>query len=230
MENLVIIKNGQAVTDSLTVAEVFGKRHDSVMRDIRNQIEKLVEANELEFTLHNFVEREYQTGRNNSYIKFDLTEDAFALVVMAYTTPEAMKFKVKFLQEFKRIKEQLQNQPRVLSDREQLSAVMKLSYMQEEDIKGIKEEVKNLKYDFNNRLTVDFGQQRALENAKKNRVYYLWETAVINTEVHDTRHKVFAAIGRDLKNAFAVNSYRDIRQKDFEEAIQYIKSWRPRIV
>ncbi len=61
VKELVSIQNGQAVTDSLTVAEVFGKRHDSVMRDIRNQKMKLVEAGMNEFIFHNFVEREYQS-------------------------------------------------------------------------------------------------------------------------------------------------------------------------
>jgi phage antirepressor YoqD-like protein len=36
-----------------------------------------------------------------------MTEDAFAVVAMSYVTPEAMKFKVKFLEEFKRIREAL---------------------------------------------------------------------------------------------------------------------------
>lgn len=34
MNELVIMHNQQAVTTSLKVAEVFGKRHNNVMRDI----------------------------------------------------------------------------------------------------------------------------------------------------------------------------------------------------
>lgn len=34
MNNLVIMHDQQAVTTSLKVAEVFGKRHDHVVRDI----------------------------------------------------------------------------------------------------------------------------------------------------------------------------------------------------
>lgn len=40
MKQIVFIEGNQAVTDSLTVAEVFGKRHDTVLRDIEVQIEK----------------------------------------------------------------------------------------------------------------------------------------------------------------------------------------------
>lgn len=49
MTQLVFIREGQAVTDSLTVAREFGKDHDHVMRDIRQQLKKLQEADETEW-------------------------------------------------------------------------------------------------------------------------------------------------------------------------------------
>lgn len=107
MGELVFIHNNQPATDSLTVAKVFEKRHDIVLRDIENQITKLQEAGEQEFSLHNFEESTYTNERGREYRKYNLTEDAFTLVSMAYTTPEAMKFKVRFIQEFKRMRQQL---------------------------------------------------------------------------------------------------------------------------
>jgi Rha family phage regulatory protein len=114
MSQLVFVEKNQAVTDSLTVAEVFGKTHDNVLRDIRNQVEKLIEAGESEFTLLNFEECDYINtsakgiNKNRKYKKILLTEEAFTLVAFAYITPEAMKMKVKFIQEFKRMRQELQ--------------------------------------------------------------------------------------------------------------------------
>lgn len=106
---IVFIENGKAVTDSLTVAEVFGKDHDKVIRDINNQIEKLNEAGEGAWGVANFGETHYQHQQNKQwYKKYILTEEAFTLVAFAYITPEAMKMKVKFIQEFKRMRETLQ--------------------------------------------------------------------------------------------------------------------------
>ncbi|WP_057766732.1 Rha family transcriptional regulator [Cytobacillus praedii] len=110
MNQLVFIEKGQAVTDSLTVAEVFGKNHKNVLRDIKSQWLKLEEAGELVFIQLNIEPVEYKDEKNRIQPKINLTEDAFTLIAMSYTTPEAMKFKVKFIQEFKRIKEQLQRQ------------------------------------------------------------------------------------------------------------------------
>lgn len=228
MENLVIIKNGQAVTDSLTVAEVFGKEHRNVMADIFNQLDKLSIAGEDEFSALNFQRSTYTNERNRSYDKFEMTEDAFALIAMSYVTPEAMKFKVKFLQEFKRIKEQL-NQPRQLSEREQLMASMKLSLETAEEIATVKEDVVQLKDQVNNQMTIDHGQQVAILAAKNKRVEKLWSERQINTEFFDTKRKVHAQAWRDLKLSFGVASYRDIKKKDYEEALAFVKAWRPRM-
>lgn len=107
LRELVFIHNNRPVTDSITVAEVFNKTHDNVIRDIRNQIEKLIAAGEIEFSLLNFEESTYKNERGRSYRKFLLTEEAFALITMAYVTVDAMRFKVRFINEFNQIKERL---------------------------------------------------------------------------------------------------------------------------
>jgi Rha family phage regulatory protein len=108
MNQLVFVENDRVLTDSLTVAGVFGKEHKHVKRDIENQITKLVEADEDDFNKSNFGRIEYADSRGRVQEKFILTEEAFTLVAFSYITPEAMKLKVKFIQEFKRMKEQLQ--------------------------------------------------------------------------------------------------------------------------
>jgi anti-repressor protein len=107
MKEIVFIENDRVVTDSLTVAEVFGKNHKDVLRDIDNQIEKLNEADEKEFSQRNFAPSDYINERGRQYRKYLLTEEGFTLVTMAYTTVEAMRFKVRFINEFNRMKEEL---------------------------------------------------------------------------------------------------------------------------
>lgn len=107
MNQLVFIENNRIVTDSLTVAQVFGKRHADVLRDIENQIKKLQEANENEFTERNFALSDYKDSTGRKLKRYLLTEEGFAIVTMSYVTVEAMKFKVKFINEFNRMKQQL---------------------------------------------------------------------------------------------------------------------------
>lgn len=110
VSKLVFMKENEVITDSLTLAEVLGKRHSDVLRDIRKHVEKLNEAGEIEFNQRNIAPVGYYDAKKEWRSKYDLTEDGFAMVMMSYTTIEAMKMKVKFLEEFKRMKEHIQKQ------------------------------------------------------------------------------------------------------------------------
>ncbi len=105
MNELVTIRKNRALTDSLIVAIEFDKDHDDVLRDIRNQIDKLKDAGENEFSLRNFEESTYTNERGREYPKIDLTEEAFVLVAMSYNTVKAMKMKVRFIEEFKHMRQ-----------------------------------------------------------------------------------------------------------------------------
>jgi Rha family phage regulatory protein len=105
LDQLVFVENNKVVTDSLTVAEVFGKEHKSVLRDIRTQMDYAG----FEFAQHNFVPGTYKDKNNQERPKINLTEEAFTLVAMSYNTREAVQMKVKFIHEFKKLRTELAN-------------------------------------------------------------------------------------------------------------------------
>ena len=112
MSQLVFIEGNQVVTDSLTVAEVFGKRHDTVLRDIRNL------DSSKEFNHHNFAEVDYQDDRNRTYKKYLIKRDGLTFLVFGYTGAKAAIFKEKYIAEFNRMENELQrlNQPSYMID------------------------------------------------------------------------------------------------------------------
>ncbi|MDQ8093901.1 Rha family transcriptional regulator [Bacillus amyloliquefaciens] len=112
MSRLVFIEGNQVVTDSLTVAEVFGKRHDTVLRDIRNL------DSSKEFNLHNFAEVDYQDDRNRTYKKYLIKRDGLTFLVFGYTGAKAAIYKEKYIAEFNRMENELQrlNQPSYMID------------------------------------------------------------------------------------------------------------------
>ncbi|MEB9416627.1 Rha family transcriptional regulator [Bacillus cereus] len=223
--NVLVFENdGQVVTDSLTIAEMFEKEHKHVVRDIEVQLEKLKEAGEQTWGESNFGQTHYQHPQNKQwYKKYLLTEDAFAIVVMAYVTSEAMKMKIEFLREFKRMKEHIEKRMQIPGDTfgqiELLAA----------GTSNLNKRVFSLEQVVEKQLTVDYGQQRVIEKTKAKRIYFLWENGHVDKEVHDSTRKLFGLLGRNLKDAFNVNSYRDILKKDFEEALNFINGWRPMI-
>ena len=84
------------VTTSLIIAEIFGKRHDAVLRDIQNL------DCPSDFNLHNFGEISYTDSMNREQRAYEMTKDGFSFLVMGYTGAKAAKFKVDFINEFNR--------------------------------------------------------------------------------------------------------------------------------
>lgn len=108
-QQLVFIDNGRVLTDSLMVADVFGKEHKNVFRDVGVHLTKLEEAGEGEWGRLNFEHTPYTHPQNGqTYQKYVMTEDGFAIIAMSYITPAAMKMKVRFIEQFKRMAAQLQ--------------------------------------------------------------------------------------------------------------------------
>ena len=108
MTALVFIKNGRPATDSLMVAEVFGKEHARVMRDIRE-----LGCSE-DFRLGNFAESSYTNAQGREMPRIFMTEQGFTLLAMGYTGSEAMNFKETYIAEFDRMRESL-SRPRELT-------------------------------------------------------------------------------------------------------------------
>lgn len=103
MRQLVFIESNRPVTDSLTVAETFGKEHKHVLRDIRE-----LDCSE-EFTKSNFGLSDYPDSTGRKLPKFLITQDGFTFLVMGYTGKEAARFKEMYIMEFNRMREQLAN-------------------------------------------------------------------------------------------------------------------------
>ncbi|MFP3875574.1 Rha family transcriptional regulator [Bacillus paralicheniformis] len=221
---LVFNKENIAVTDSLIIAETFDKQHKDVLRDIRTQMDYAGE----EFSQRNFAPSNYEV-RGKQYPKYDLTEDAFTLVVFGYNTKEAVQTKIKFIQEFKRMKEYIQNrqQPKAMNAKESILANMKLTIQLNEDVDGMKEDIKQLRHDMDKKLTLDYSQQQAMRNAVNKRVHKLWNEDMVDKKIYETTRRVYAALWKNLKDAYRVNAYPNILQKDFEEAMSFIEGWRP---
>ena len=102
--------NGKKIptVSSLQVAEIFGKRHDHVLRDIRQVLTQVPEI----FIKSNFGVFEYpvRRGFGTEMVKaYLLSKDGFTLLTMGYTGEKAMKFKVAYINRFNEMEDQLAN-------------------------------------------------------------------------------------------------------------------------
>lgn len=105
---LVTSYNGVLVADSLEVADRFGKRHADVLRTIDGLITEVATQNCVTNAEPEsyFIPSEYQ-NRGKSYKKYLLTRDGFSLLVMGFTGPAALHWKLLYIEAFNKMEQTL---------------------------------------------------------------------------------------------------------------------------
>lgn len=97
--------NGQLVTTSLKVAEVFGKEHNKVVRDIEN-----LSCSE-NFNLANFGEINHIDDKGRRYKAYSMTKDGFVFLVMGYRGAKAAQFKEAYIEAFNKMEKAIKEAP-----------------------------------------------------------------------------------------------------------------------
>lgn len=101
MNDLVILKNDEAVCSSLDVAERFGKRHNNVLRVIGGLLKN--EQTHKMFKKSRYVEE----NNGQSYPMYLMNRDGFSLLVMGFTGQKALEWKIKYINAFNAIEKLL---------------------------------------------------------------------------------------------------------------------------
>ena len=112
---VLAVVDGIPTTTSVEVAKHFGKRHDDVLRRIRNLLEQLPADHH-----HNFAEMVYevpiQGARNFAATSrqdpaYRISRDGFTLLAMGFTGKKALAFKLAYIDAFNRMEAQLHAHP-----------------------------------------------------------------------------------------------------------------------
>ena len=105
---------------------------------------------------------------------------------------------------------------------EQYSPEMKAILMHDKKLVKMDERVTDLE----NNTTIDYGQQQALGDIV-NRVVIEALVGKGSPAYREISKKVFAECNRDLKHYFNVNARNNVPKKRFDEAVEYVKNWKP---
>lgn len=92
-------KETVAMTDSLKVAEVFGKRHDNVLKAL-----KKINCSKQFNALH-FKAVKYTDEKCEKRPKVLMTQDGFTFLVMGFTGKKAAEFKEAYIKQFNEMRE-----------------------------------------------------------------------------------------------------------------------------
>ena len=167
------------------------------------------------FTENKNVHRE--DGRKMPQVQIDhiIKLDMAKHIAMIQRTPEGMQIRQKLIDLEKNVSV---NQFAGLS--KELQAILVI------DQRAMKQEQRISALE--NTMTIDYNQQRVLKRVVN--------TVVINAlggmdspayKSRSVSQKLFMECNRDIQDWFNVNSRNNVPKKRFDEAVEYIKKWRP---
>lgn len=114
-QKLVELQNGEPTTTSLQIAKAFNKEHKNVIRDIRKRIKEYdyeitLAGSDLSAGLLKFEETTYNDVQGQKRPMFILNKDAMIFTVNKWTTKEATKIQLYYIDAFNTMNKKLEQQ------------------------------------------------------------------------------------------------------------------------
>lgn len=218
MKNALCKNDVQAVTiDSREVAEMVGRNHKEVLRDIRNYTDVLTSAKlrPLDF----FIESMYKDGKGEERKCYLLTKKGCDMVANKMTGEKGIIFTAKYVTRFEEMESQIKRQVNPYAGLSQeLQAIFSIDQKQqvletridhlEDNLHITRSQQKQLR-DFVGKVVVE-----AL-GSKQSQAY------------KEFGQKAFRECWKSYQNYFDIASYLDTPKKDFQKALEFINAWKP---
>jgi ribosomal protein L17 len=220
----IVEQNGARVLTTQQLAEAYGTDNRRISENFNANKSRYTEGKHY-FLLQGDQLKKFgeQYGNSVSVERvsklYIWTEKGAWLQAKSLNTDEAWEAYEMLVDDYYTVKQQV----KVLSEREQLMASMRLSLETAEEITQVKGEVKEIRGMVENQITLDYGEQLKIKKSVGSRVYEIESEPTV-------RSALFRELYRDIKDRFGVASYRDIKRKDILSAINYINAWIPRKV
>ncbi len=206
------MKQIEQTLTSLEVAEMVGREHNNVMKDIRRIIDHLGEVTSYQSY---FIESTYTNSQNREMPCYKLTKKGCELYSTRMTGEKGTQFAVAYIERFNQMEKELQQPGNT-------KLLLRAALEQEERIEVVETDVKYL---MDNMRINGPQEQRIGSNARAKVIESLGGS---NSNAYKTiSRKSFSQFWRDFKKHFAVPRYGELPKVQFEDALEFIKEWAP---
>lgn len=203
--------DGQLLVSSREIATNFEKQHKHVIEKIENTRAENSAIQEM------FIESTYIASNGKTNKEFLITRDGFSLLVMGFTGSKAMNWKLRYIEAFNKMEQQLKNPFSNMS--KELQAILLVDKRQQE--------LDNRITTIEDKMTVNYELAENLRSAINCRAVELLGGK--DAEAYKKLNKkLYAAFYRDIKRTFKVNSYKNLSVKNYDLAIKFIEAWEPK--
>ena len=218
MQELVILKNKEAVTTSLQVAESFDKKHRHVLTAI-DELKEGVAENWADL----FWEDTYVHPQNKqSYRIIYMNRDGFSLLAMGFTGKKALSFKLQYIDAFNKMEKELKDQLPSIPATKREMALLALAANEEtnEKVDAIESDLNDLK---NNQLLAE-PDYRTISNMVRNKIRVICNQQHLNSKA---KAELFKDLNGGIKRITGAVARNRIKAKQFDDVIEFINNWMP---
>lgn len=232
MTNLVIMKDQQAVTTSLQVAEVFGKEHKVVLKAIDELKEGVAEnsADSFDGVAQNYADLFYEDAyihpqNKQKYRQIIMNRDGFTLLAMGFTGKKALQFKLQYINAFNEIEKTIKEKSVSIPTTKRGLALLALEASEETNqrVDVIEQEV----FDLKENQPLPQGEYSIISSRINKRVYEVADAYSINRSNRKTIGLLFKDINSGVKKISGVGARTQLRAKHYEKVMDFINSWEP---
>lgn len=219
MSVLVILKNKQAVTTSLVLAEIFDKQHKNVIQVIE---EKIQSAENPAHYNSMFVEDEYEDSRGRKQKMYVMNRDGWSFIAFGFTGAKADKFKLMYIDQFNQMEQRIKEQQvKLPSDpMEILELTFKAQEQTNERVVKVEQDVKYLKSE----IKLESSNYMYVGRRVGQKIYEVIRGRGLNPDAQAPLRK---ELNGDIATLVGVRTRSQIKEKDFNKVIDFIDRWQP---
>ena len=213
MNDLIIMKNQQAVTTSLNIANDFDKEHHNVIKAAESLNKDVVNFNEM------FFEGSEPDSYGRPRKVYYMNRDGFTLLVMGFTGSKSLEFKLKYINAFNEM-ERVVHAPMSMEDI--MISTLETQKQLKIEVRDIKDDVHQLKEE----QPIAPYPLLKMDTARKRKVIEVLGGKKSNA-YRTISKRVFSEAGRDFKEFFGIPRYDMLPKKHAEQGLDYWNDWEP---
>ncbi|NTQ95961.1 Rha family transcriptional regulator [Enterococcus faecium] len=219
MQELVILKNKEAVTTSLQVAEAFEKQHKNVIQAIEDKIHSAENSAHYQ---QMFAVGSYEDSRGRKQKIYYMNRDGFTFIAMGFTGRKADEFKLKYIKAFNEMEKSIKERMITIPTTHREMAMLALAANEEtnERVDAIESDLNDLK---NNQLLAE-PDYRTISNMVRNKIRVICNQQHLNSKA---KAELFKDLNGGIKRITGAVARNRIKAKQFDDVIEFINNWMP---
>ena len=218
MENLVIMKDQQAVTTSLNLAESFEKEHKNVIQAIEAKIQSAENSAHYEKM---FALGSYRDSRGREQKMYYMNRDGWTFIAVGFTGKKADAFKLKYIEAFNQMENHIRQQPQI-PDTPRGLALLALAANEEASKRLDDIDTRLVDIEENKLITTE--DKGTIDRAVQKKVYQICKDQHLG---QSAKSMLFQDLGSSIKQLFGVPNRGRIKDKDFPKVLGFIDHWQP---